>query len=159
MLKRLGFLAILAVIAVPAMLPADWAHAIRGVPVAAQHRTAPVVRVHGIIVRVFPAPRHHHDASHQHFTVRIDRVLTAEGMDASAIGPLVFVALRFGDREGLDHEISGLRPGMPIEMQGEYVASAQAYKAQDNEGDPPLPVLHFTHHPLGFILYGGQRYD
>jgi hypothetical protein len=80
-------------------------------------------------------------------------------MMPAAMAPLVFVALRFGDRDGLNHPIRGLHPGQPIELQGEYIDSGHAYPTQDNEGHPPLPVLHFTHHPVGYVVYDGQRYD
>ena len=51
-----------------------------------------------------------------------------------------------------------LRPGQPIELQGEYVDSGHAYPTQDNDGHPPLSVLHFTHHPVGYVIYDGQHY-
>jgi hypothetical protein len=120
---------------------------------------APLVRIKGTVEHVFPSPSNHHGANHQHFTVKVDQVLKVEGADASAIGPVVFVAMRFGDDEGVDHEIEDLRENTPIELQGEYVSSAEAYKTEDNEGNPPLPVLHFTHHPVGYVIYNGDHYS
>ncbi len=119
----------------------------------------PLLRIRGTVAHVFAAPGHHHGANHQHFTVKVDEVLKVEGTDAASIGPKIFVAVRFGDDEGLDHEIENLRADTPIELQGEYVDSAEAYKTEDNDGDPPLPVLHFTHHPVGYVIYEGEHYS
>jgi hypothetical protein len=119
----------------------------------------PLLRVQGTIIKVFASPEHHHGANHQQFIVRVDQILKVEGIDQSAIGREIFVATRFGDDEGLDHEIEGLREDTSIELQGEYVDSAHAYKTEDNDGDPPLPVLHFTHHPVGYVIYDGEHYS
>ncbi|MDL2409460.1 hypothetical protein PY650_28270 [Rhizobium calliandrae] len=96
---------------------------------------APLTRVQG--TRVFAAPENHHGANHQHFTVLIETVL---------------------EFEGLDHEIADLQEGRPIELQGEYIESGDAYPTEDNR-DPVLPVLHFTHHPVGYVLYEGVHYS
>jgi hypothetical protein len=119
---------------------------------------APLARIQGTIVRVFASPENHHGANHQQFTVKIETVLTFQGGSADITGQTVFVAVRFGDTEGLDHEIDGLAAGKPIELQGEYIASAEAYPTEDNR-DPVLPVLHFTHHPVGYVLYEGVHYS
>jgi hypothetical protein len=66
--------------------------------------------------------------------------------------------VRFGDNEGLDHEIDGLASGHPIEVQGEYIDLGPAYPTEDNT-NPVLPVLHFTHHPVGYMLYEGEYYS
>jgi hypothetical protein len=118
---------------------------------------APLARVQGIIAHVFASPEHHHGANHQQFTVTIDKVLDFQGGNQDIAGQTVFVAVRFGDTEGLDHEIEGLAAGTPIELQGEYISAADAYPTEDNR-DPVLPVMHFTHHPVGFVLYQGS-YD
>ena len=70
----------------------------------------------------------------------------------------MFVAVRFGDTEGLDSQVVDLRAGQPIEIQGEYIDEAHAYPTQDNH-NPTLPVLHFTHHPVGYIRYEGVFYS
>ena len=74
------------------------------------------------------------------------------------VGTEVFLAVRFGDNEGLAQEIPGLQAGQPIEAQGEYISEATAYPTEDNS-NPILPVLHFTHHPVGYVLYHGQYYS
>ncbi len=128
----------------------------------AHSQGAPHVHIQGTVETVFAGPGNHHGANHQHFTVKIDTVLKLEGaqVDEPAItGKTVFVAVRFGDNEGLDAEIPDLREQTPIEIQGEYIALADAYPTQDNEGPNKLPVLHFTHHPVGFIRYNGAYYS
>ena len=119
---------------------------------------APLARVQGTIARVFASPENHHGANHQHFTVTIAKVLQFEGSDQDITGETVFVAVRFGDTEGLDHEIEDLAVGHTIEIQGEYIPSGTAYPTEDNV-DPVLPVLHFTHHPVGYVLYEGVHYS
>lgn len=118
----------------------------------------PLACVQGTIVKVFASPENHHGANHQHFVIKIDQVLKFEGGVQNLVGTEVFVAVRFGDNEGLAQEIPGLQAGQPIEAQGEYIPEASAYPTADNV-DPVLPVLHFTHHPVGYVKYEGQYYS
>jgi hypothetical protein len=120
---------------------------------------APLAHVKGTVVTVFAGPGNHHGANHQHFTLSVSTVVSLEGANFSPetlVGQTIFVAVRFGDNEGLDSEIPGLAENTPIEVQGEYVSSAAAYPTQDNDGNP---ALHFTHHPVGFVLYEGHYYS
>jgi hypothetical protein len=119
---------------------------------------APLACIQGTISRVFASPGNHHGANHQHFVVKIDKVVKFEGGNANLVGTEVFLAVRFGDNEGLAQEIPGLQAGQPIEAQGEYISEASAYPTEDNS-NPILPVLHFTHHPVGYVLYHGQYYS
>ena len=119
---------------------------------------APLACVQGTIVKVFASPENHHGANHQHFVIKIDQVLKFEGGVQNLVGTEVFVAVRFGDNEGLAQEIPGLQAGQPIEAQGEYIPEASAYPTADNV-NPVLPVLHFTHHPVGYVKYEGQYYS
>ncbi|HEY1995936.1 hypothetical protein [Paraburkholderia sp.] len=119
---------------------------------------APLACVQGTVTRVFDGPENHHGANHQQFVIKIDKVVKFEGGTENLVGTLVFVAVRFGDDEGLAHEIPNLQAGQPIEAQGEYIPDAQAYPTQDNQ-NPVLAVLHFTHHPVGYVLYQGQYYS
>ena len=112
---------------------------------------APLACVQGTISKVFLNPEFHHTAEHQQFVIKIDSVV-------NLVGTEVFVAVRYGDSEGLAQEIPGLQVGQPIEAQGEYIAQASAYPTADNN-NPVLPVLHFTHHPVGFVLYQGHTYS
>ncbi|MEZ0605604.1 hypothetical protein ACAX43_26050 [Paraburkholderia sp. IW21] len=119
---------------------------------------APLACVQGTISKVFASPDNHHGANHQQFVIKIDKVVKFEGGTQNLVGTDVFVAVRFGDSEGLTQEIPGLQVGQPIEAQGEYIPEASAYPTADND-NPVLPVLHFTHHPVGYVLYQGQYYS
>jgi uncharacterized protein YqgV (UPF0045/DUF77 family) len=119
---------------------------------------APLACIEGTISRVFAAPENHNGANHQHLIVKIDTVVKFEGGQQNLVGTEVFVAVRFGDNEGLAQEIPGLAAGQPIEVQGEYISEASAYPTEDNS-NPVLPVLHFTHHPVGFVKYAGEYYS
>ena len=119
---------------------------------------APLACVQGTISKVFLSPEFHHAAEHQQFVIKIDSVVKFEGGTQNLVGTEVFVAVRYGDSEGLAQEIPGLQVGQPIEAQGEYIAQASAYPTADNN-NPVLPVLHFTHHPVGFVLYQGHTYS
>jgi hypothetical protein len=119
---------------------------------------APLACVQGTISKVFFAPEFHHTAEHQQFVVKIEKVLKFEGGTQNLVGTEVFLAVRFGDSEGLKQPIPGLQVGQPIEAQGEYIPEASAYPTADNS-NPILPVLHFTHHPVGFVLYHGKTYN
>ena len=91
---------------------------------------------------------------HQHFYVYIKELL--EG-DKNLIDlTTVFVAVHYGDEESIAEPIPGLVPGRPITIRGKFVPASEAYKSEDNPG---YPVLHFTHHPVGYILYEGKRYE
>ncbi|MFM0075446.1 hypothetical protein PQQ86_30270 [Paraburkholderia sediminicola] len=112
----------------------------------------------GTISKVFLSPEFHHAAEHQQFVIKIDKVVKFDGGTQNLVGTEVFVAVRYGDSEGLAQEIPGLQVGQPIEAQGEYIAEASAYPTADNN-NPVLPVLHFTHHPVGYVLYQGHTYS
>lgn len=119
---------------------------------------APLARVRGTVTKVFDGPENHHGANHQHFRVQVTQVVRLDGSNVNLVGVTLFVAVRFGDNLGLDSEIEGLAVGNPIELQGEYIDQAHAYPTEDNT-NPVLPVLHFTHHPVGFVEYGGEHYS
>lgn len=91
---------------------------------------------------------------HQHFYIIVNQIL--EG-DANLVdNNTVFVAVHYGDKEGMEDQIKGLEPGKPIEIRGKFIPSSEAYKSEDNPG---YPVLHFTHHPIGYIVYDGVKYE
>jgi hypothetical protein len=119
---------------------------------------APLACVQATISKVFLSPEFHHTADHQQFVIKIDTVVKFEGGAQNLVGTEVFVAVRFGDSEGLAQQIPGLQVGQPIEVQGEYISEASAYPTADNS-NPVLPVLHFTHHPVGYVKYQGHTYS
>jgi endonuclease G len=59
----------------------------------------------------------------------------------------VFLAIRVGDSMGIGKPIEGLVTGVGLDVKGEWIPRE---KAQAHGGEP-MSVLHFTHHPLGFI--------
>jgi endonuclease G len=59
----------------------------------------------------------------------------------------VFLAVRIGDSMGITKPIEGLVVGVGLKVQGEWIPRDRAQA----HGGRPMSVLHFTHHPLGFI--------
>ncbi|EGD58755.1 hypothetical protein Y88_0813 [Novosphingobium nitrogenifigens DSM 19370] len=123
---------------------------------------APLAHVDAVIAHVLPGNEHHHGAQHQHLIVIVTRLIAFAGLPADKapqIGARMFVAIRFGDEDGLAEAIPDLAEGMPIELRGEYIDPATAYPTVDNSGPEHLPVLHFTHAPVGFVIYARHRYS
>lgn len=115
----------------------------------------PVIRVKAVI-KVVEDDAEGAGAMHQHFLVDQIEVLDIRGADPSIVTDEAFVAIRYGDGEGLSQPIPGLAEGQSIELQGEYIDKNHAYATIGNPGDP---VIHFTHHPVGFVVYQGVRYE
>nr|WP_254918752.1 hypothetical protein [Bacillus cereus] len=82
--------------------------------------------------------------------------IRASDVEVSTIPDELFCAIRYGDDEGFGESISGLESDNPIELQGVYIDKNHAYPSIGNPGDP---VLHFIHHPVGFVIYNGKRYE
>jgi hypothetical protein len=118
----------------------------------------PRVHVKGSIAAVLHEDDDVNGGRHQHFQVTVEQLVSIEGGQGDITGQTLFVAVRFGDGEGLSERIPNLAAGKPIELQGEYIDAMRALPGPDNE-NPVLPVLHFTHHPVGFVLYEGQRFE
>jgi endonuclease G len=62
-------------------------------------------------------------------------------------GEDVFVAIRFGDRMGILRPVPGLEAGIELDLKGEYIPKDRAA----SHGGEAVSVLHFTHHPVGFL--------
>ncbi|MCM3273587.1 hypothetical protein [Paenibacillus elgii] len=118
---------------------------------------APVVHVKATIVKVYP-DRERSGAMHQHFDVKINELISIKGADASLVDKNsdTFVAIRYGDNLGLADPITGITEGQEIELQGEYIDHNHAYPTEDNRDK--YPVIHFTHKPVGFVIYQGKEY-
>lgn len=108
-----------------------------------RHVSATVVKLFGDRVRVA-------DAEHQQLW--IDSLTSLNGDGFSYAGN-VFVAIRITDG-GIGQDIP-FQPGTPVELQGMFIPAAQATAGVN---DPGLPVLHFTHSPVGFVIYDGKTY-
>ncbi len=92
----------------------------------------------------------HDGAEHQH--IWID-ALTA--LDGGADYPgNVFVAIRV-TQGGIGEDIP-FQNGDPVELQGMFIPADEADPGADNPG---LPVLHFTHRPVGFVKYDDETYE
>jgi hypothetical protein len=63
----------------------------------------------------------------------------------------VFVSIRYGDSmgitEGSEKLDAELKEGTELKLRGEWITKEKAY----SHGGEQLSVLHFTHHPLGFV--------
>jgi subtilase family serine protease len=120
-----------------------------------QRQHAPVVHLQAVIKTV-ESDKVEHGVSHHHLLIHRIEVLQSDGVDPSSIKPELFCAIRYGDSLGLPGPIPGLQAGQAIELQGEYIDENHIYPTIGNPGDP---VLHFTHHPVGFVVYQGKRYE
>lgn len=93
---------------------------------------------------------------HHHILINKITVVETKNIDVSKIQDDVFCAIRYGDSKGLGEPIAGLKIGNDIELQGVYIDKNHAYPSIGNPGDP---VLHYTHHQKGFVVYEGKRYE
>lgn len=67
----------------------------------------------------------------------------------------VFLAIRFGDHLGLPNPIPDLAKNVILHLKGEWIPRDKAY----NHGGEKMSVIHFTHHPLGFVCTPAQCFD
>ncbi|WAH42137.1 S53 family peptidase [Alicyclobacillus fastidiosus] len=115
----------------------------------------PIVRVLATIQTV-EADEDVRGVHHHRLLLRDVHVLAIRGADPSIVKGYAFVAIRYGDDEGLQGPIPGLQAGHSIELQGEYIPQNDTYPSVGNPGDP---VIHFVHHPIGFVVYEGRTYE
>ncbi|GAC1459472.1 MAG: hypothetical protein NVS2B14_08580 [Chamaesiphon sp.] len=116
----------------------------------------PLIRVVGTIETLFPSPDSHNGANHQHLILSNITVEHTEGLPSGMeVASRIFVAIRFGDNEGLVDPIPFVE-GQKTRIQGEYIDAKDAYPTADN---PDLAVLHFTHHPVGFVEFPLRNQD
>jgi hypothetical protein len=106
--------------------------------------------VSATVSKVFPDRATHDGAEHQH--IWVDQLQALDG-GVNYQGN-VFVAIRITEG-GIGQDIP-FEPETPVELQGMFIPANQAESGEDNPG---LPVLHFTHHPVGFVIYEGERYE
>jgi len=68
----------------------------------------------------------------------------------------VFVAVRYGDKMGISQPIQqGLDEGNVLHIKGVWIPEDKAY----SHGGEKMSVLHFTHHPVGFICTPEKCYQ
>ena len=110
----------------------------------------PLIRITANIEKLFPSPSNHNGANHQHLILNNITLEYSEGLPPGLqVSSEIFVATRFGDEEGLVDPVP-FEEGKMARLQGEYIDSSKAYPTDDNPG---LSVLHFTHHPVGFVEF------
>lgn len=128
-------------------------HFTKGIGFLSHHRFSsslggPLIRIVATIEKLYPYSSHHHGANHQHLIVNNIKVEYSEGLPPGMeVSQEIFVAVRFGDHVGLVDPVPFVE-GKMTRLQGEYIDSADAYSTPENPG---LSVLHFTHHPAGFV--------
>lgn len=76
-----------------------------------------------------------------------DAAVSTDVKDALAKKRNIFVAIRFGDSLGIQESIPGLKAGVAVHLRGEWIPADKALA----HGGAKMSVLHFTHHPIGFI--------
>ncbi len=91
---------------------------------------------------------------HLHLKIQVDEIVDASRMILKDVekckddGLPVFVSVRYGDKMGISGTIEeGLEEGNALHLRGEWIPAENAY----SHGGEKMSVLHFTHHPIGFI--------
>ncbi len=67
----------------------------------------------------------------------------------------VFLSIRYGDRMGLANPVPGVADGSALKLRGEWIPKDRAYA----HGGEKLSVIHFTHHPIGFVCNAEECWD
>ncbi|MDQ0199397.1 hypothetical protein [Neobacillus ginsengisoli] len=116
----------------------------------------PIVHINAIIKLVEEDDIDLTGGMHQHFLVNQIQVIDIQGAERTLVTDEAFCAIRYGDALGLKQRIPGLVEGEKIELKGEYIDKNHVLKGIGNPGDP---VIHFTHHPVGFVNYQGNHYE
>ncbi len=109
-----------------------------------RHVSATIVKLFGEHIQL---------AGAAHQQLWIDQ-LNSLDQDGFAYAGNVFVAIRLTDG-GIGAAIPFVA-GTGVEMQGMFIPADQATPGAN---DPGLPVLHFTHKPVGFVVYDGKTYS
>ena len=109
------------------------------------------VHVSATVAKLFGERLQAENAEHQQLW--IDRLTSLDGDNFSYAGN-VFVAIRITEG-GIGEEIPFVT-NTPVELQGMFIPADQATSGAN---DPGLPVLHFTHSPVGFVVYDGKTYQ
>jgi endonuclease G, mitochondrial len=112
-----------------------------------------VVEVNATITVKEPDDNDPGGGKHHRFIVHVVKILTSDpdvatDLNKSLTDALdVFVAVRIGDSLGIAKPIPGLKAKLALHLKGEWIPKAKAQA----HGGRKMSVLHFTHHPLGFI--------
>lgn len=118
-----------------------------------------VVEVQALVVD-YPGTETSGGDSHQHIIINVTAVLQGDPDVATDLERVrtekerVFVSVRYGDRLGLEEPVPGIEPGLDLRLRGEWISRDKAYA----HGGERMSVLHFTHHPLGFVCTSQECY-
>jgi endonuclease G, mitochondrial len=119
-------------------------------PPKPQPRQRKIVEIEAKVARVFADDLS--GAKHQQFTIVPTKWIAgteakAEVETAMTKGQEVRVAIRFGDSRGLRDRVAGIRQNVELKLKGEWISAQDAFDV----GGEDIPVLHFTHDPIGWI--------
>jgi hypothetical protein len=113
------------------------------------------VTVDGLIEEIDPDRENSEGVMHQIFSVTVTAVEDDSEQSGVAKGETVNVAVRYGDPSALPERVPGLAVGQAVTLKGIYIPKSQAYTEEDGDRNA---VIHFTHHPVGWIEYQGEQY-
>lgn len=141
------------------------ARALERMPVTEQltalKKSRDVVEVKARIAQREPDDTDPDGGTHYRLRLRITTILQSDPdvdddlMRAQADGDAVFCAIRYGDAMGIRTPMQGLDDGAELHVKGEWITRANAR----SHGGEQMAVLHFTHHPLGFVCTDAQCYS
>jgi hypothetical protein len=112
----------------------------------------PMVHVKGRIEEILQDDQY--GLKHQCVVLCDVKVLRIAGDSTAEIKPRVLCTIRYGEDLGTDR-IRGLALGDEVEVQGEYLSEAVSPSAYERQ----LPVIHYTHKPMGFVVHDEHRYE
>jgi hypothetical protein len=103
-------------------------------------------------IYTYPPPRH------MHFMVEVREIIHAPANKLPlSVGDDIFVAIRFGDGEGLSGHIPGLQVKDEIMLRGDFLGQTESFQHRGREKG--MPVLHYCHHPHGYVEHNKVRYS
>lgn len=112
---------------------------------------ADLVEVQAVIEQDF-GDQHEHYQFYINITQLVtpsnDNAIDNDVRDCITHSSKVFLAVRYGDNEGLSQPIDGnINQGDKLHLKGQWITAEKAYAHAGEK----TSVLHFTHHPVGFI--------
>ncbi|WP_109119243.1 hypothetical protein [Azospirillum sp. TSO22-1] len=125
----------------------------------ARRRERDIVEIQAAVVE-YPGTESGGGDSHQHIIIGLTTVIQGDPDVATDLervrldGERVFVSIRYGDRMGLEDPVPGVVPGLELHLRGEWIPRDKAYA----HGGEKMSVLHFTHHPVGFVCTPSDCY-
>lgn len=125
-----------------------------GVTKKTNQRKEYLVTVQGTIEKVLDDDLDYRGGRHQRLFVRVTKVLDDPDNARLPRNDNCFVAIRYGDRDGLAQRIQSLdgAAGKQIEIRGRYIPS------DPKNTKAPSAVIHFTHKPIGYIRFANKTY-